>query len=179
MPLAAFQEAGRFLAAAGLVRGSSGNLSVWNGNDILITRSGSSLAELSAGDIVTTGIDSNYPGTVQPSSEIEVHRNIYRRTTWRAVAHAHPPWAITLSFLDEPLPEGIATVGKGADIQPGAFGEEIASALKRNRLVMVRAHGVFAVSDSLISACHLIRDFEKCCREAAAILGLSLRTVSE
>jgi ribulose-5-phosphate 4-epimerase/fuculose-1-phosphate aldolase len=50
--LQAFQETGRKLFEKGLINGTSGNLSVRSGANILITSHGSTLSNLSSGDLV-------------------------------------------------------------------------------------------------------------------------------
>ena len=179
MCLDEFRRAGRILADAGLVQSSSGNMSIRSGEDIFVTRSGSNLANLSTDDIVKTGINEDYRGCFQPSSEIEVHRTVYRQTRWLAVVHTHLPWAITLSLTNAPMPESVNVVGSGGRIVPGIWGDEIALALKSSGLVMVKDHGSFAGAGTLAEACKLTLDFEQRCREQASLWGLPLQSVSE
>ncbi len=172
MPLAEFQQAGRALAAAGLAAGSSGNLSLRRGGGLIITRSGSSLADLKPPDLVLTGIDEDYIISSPPSSELAVHRAIYRAGEADAVVHAHLPWALSLADTAIDLPEGTKVIGGGGAIVPGSHAREIAAGLAQGGLVMVRGHGSFAAAHNMAEACKLTLDFENACRRMCAGLGI-------
>lgn len=89
--LADFRSAGRTLFSLGLVKDSEGNLSVFDGETLVITTSGSTLADLSNADVVTGSIAGPFPGA---SSDLEVHRRTYRERGPGAIAHAHPAGTI-------------------------------------------------------------------------------------
>jgi len=86
-----FQRAGRTLASLGLIRAAEGNLSTFDGRVLAITRTGSWLAHLKPGDIVRGDSDGTLPGA---SSDLEVHRRLYREIGPGAVVHAHPPGTV-------------------------------------------------------------------------------------
>jgi hypothetical protein len=85
--LRSFREAGRALFSLGLVRGSEGNLSTWDGRRLAITRTGSELARLGAEDVLDGSLDSPPEGA---SSDLEIHVRTYRERGPGAIAHAHP-----------------------------------------------------------------------------------------
>jgi len=172
MSLAEFQMAGRALSAAGLADGSSGNLSLRQGGGLIITRSGSSLANLEPSDLVLTGLIDDYITASPPSSELEVHRAILRAGSVNAVVHVHLPWALSLAEAAPALPGGTLVIGGGGAIIPGAFAREIAAGLVAGGLVMVRGHGSFAAAATMAEACRLSLDFENTCRRACAGLGI-------
>jgi hypothetical protein len=89
--LADFRSAGRALLSMGLVKGSEGNLSTYDGEILTITRTGSALGALEASDLLTGGLDGALPDA---SSDLEVHRRMYRDRGSGAVAHAHPPGTV-------------------------------------------------------------------------------------
>jgi ribulose-5-phosphate 4-epimerase/fuculose-1-phosphate aldolase len=89
--LAGFRSAGRTLFSLGLVKEAEGNLSTFDGNSMAITRTGATLADLSETDVLTGNLDGELPGA---SSDLEVHRNMYRGRGRGAVAHAHPPGTV-------------------------------------------------------------------------------------
>jgi L-fuculose-phosphate aldolase len=91
-PLAAFREAGRLLFSFGLVRGTEGNLSTFDGSRLLITRTGCSLADLGSSDLVEGGLDG--PAPEGSSSDVEVHRGLYVESGPGAIVHAHPPGTV-------------------------------------------------------------------------------------
>jgi len=98
-PLAEFRDAGRVLFSMGLVRGSEGNLSTFDGRTLRITRTGCELASLGAGDLVEGPLDEPLPSE---SSDAEVHRATYRERGPGALCHAHPPGTV---------PEGVPESG--------------------------------------------------------------------
>ena len=89
--LEAFLVAGRALFSLGLIRGSEGNLSTFDGSTLVITRTGAQLHRLGAGDLVTGPLDSELPGA---SSDLDVHRRMYDRHGPGAVVHSHPPGTV-------------------------------------------------------------------------------------
>ena len=86
--LESFRAAGRALFSLGLVKGAEGNLSTFDGRTLLITRTGAHLGRLLAGDIVAGALSGELPGA---SSDLEVHRDLYRAEGLGGVVHAHPP----------------------------------------------------------------------------------------
>jgi hypothetical protein len=89
--LSAFRRAGRTLFSLGLVKGSEGNLSVWDGERLWITRTGCSLAELGPQDVLEGTFEAPPEGA---SSDLEVHRAMYRERGPGAVVHAHPAGSV-------------------------------------------------------------------------------------
>lgn len=86
-----FRSAGRMLYSLGLVREAEGNLSEFDGTMLVITRTGVSLQDLEEGDLVRGALESRLMGA---STDLEVHRRIYREHGPGAVAHAHPQGTI-------------------------------------------------------------------------------------
>jgi ribulose-5-phosphate 4-epimerase/fuculose-1-phosphate aldolase len=95
--LAAFVEAGRRLAASGLVRGGEGNLSTCDGRRLVITRTGCRLADLGPDDVLMGTLDA--PPT-DASSDLAIHVDEYRRRGAGALAHAHPPGTVPTGWVE-------------------------------------------------------------------------------
>lgn len=166
--IADFRHAGQSLAASGMVVSSGGNLSIRQGENLIVTRHDSVLSSLTTGDLVRTGLTRDDAAALHASSELPVHRAIYLATDARAVAHAHPKHTISLSLAsDKSEIAGIPVVGTGVALVPGAFQDEIASALTRHSLVMVRGHGSFAIGKTLDEAVRITIEFEEKCRGLA------------
>jgi ribulose-5-phosphate 4-epimerase/fuculose-1-phosphate aldolase len=89
--LAAFAAAGRTLFSLGLVRGSEGNLSTFDGSTLTITRTGSELHRLAWSDLIAGPMDSELDGA---SSDLGVHRRLYTQHGPGAVVHCHPPGTV-------------------------------------------------------------------------------------
>ncbi len=86
-----FRAAGRALFVHGLVKGSEGNLSTFDGARLRITRTGARLFELDEGDVLVGTPDRPPAGA---SSDLDHHLAVYRELRARAVAHAHPPGGV-------------------------------------------------------------------------------------
>lgn len=172
--LSQFQAVGQALFAQGLVSSQGGNLSVKLGKRLLITHRGSALGCIQEGDLVETGINKNSRATPLASTELEVHRCIYQNTPALAVVHAHPPYAVALSFTEkEIIPcdvEGRALLSKvpvlSASVSEklGGLANDIAKLLKEHRVVLVRGHGSFAASQLLEEAYYYTTVLEQSCR---------------
>jgi ribulose-5-phosphate 4-epimerase/fuculose-1-phosphate aldolase len=86
-----FRSAGRTLFTLGLVRGTEGNLSTFDGRTMWITRARAALNELSDDVVVGGGLDDELP---EASTDLEVHRATYRSRGPGALVHAHPPGTV-------------------------------------------------------------------------------------
>jgi L-fuculose-phosphate aldolase len=159
-----FKHVGSALYQRGLENSHSGNLSVKVGDRLLITRRGSQLGFLEESDIVETGLEKDDSGIALASSEVGVHRAIYKETNALAVVHSHQIAATALSFIqDEIIPidvEGgyilrkipIVSVKEGSGSKE--MEEKIPQALKDYQIVMLKGHGAFAIGDHLEEAWH-------------------------
>jgi L-fuculose-phosphate aldolase len=101
----------RRMAAAGLNKGTAGNLSVRfakNGESgFLITPTGMDYETLTPSDIVFMRFDGSHEGVNKrkPSSEWRFHRDLYvARPEAGAVLHAHSPFATSLACLRRDIP---------------------------------------------------------------------------
>ena len=159
MILSQFQTVGRDLFARGLVSSHSGNLSIRLGDRLIITRRGCMLGCLQEHDLIETGVNKNDRSTPLASTELAVHRAIYRVTPASAIVHAHPPYTVALSLTEtEVVPncaESLAKVGQvpvigwHMDVKPGRLADIIAQALTQRRIVAVHGHGSFAIGQLL------------------------------
>jgi L-fuculose-phosphate aldolase len=169
-----FQSVGQALFTLGLVSPQGGNLSVKLGEHLVITHRGSPLGSIQEGDLIETGVSKNNRATPLASKELEVHRCIYKNTSALAVVHAHPPYAVALSFLEKeivpPDLEGHAFLSKvpilSADeaVTVEELADEIAGLMVEHRVVLVRGHGTFAASQLLEEAYYYTVVLEHSCR---------------
>jgi L-fuculose-phosphate aldolase len=113
--VAPFHEAGRTLFSLGLVREREGNLSIWDGERLAITRTGSRLFELDDADVLEGTLDRPPEGA---SSDLALHVSMYRGTGPGAVVHAHPPGTVPEGWV-EGQPHGryvhAATLGEAVE----------------------------------------------------------------
>ncbi len=97
--------AARAMQPAGLNKGTSGNVSVRDGDGFLITPTGMPYAALTADDIPLMALDGSHAGRRKPSSEWRFHRDLYAaRPEVGAVLHAHSPFAVSLACLRRDIP---------------------------------------------------------------------------
>jgi methylthioribose-1-phosphate isomerase len=124
--LSAFRSAGRSLVSFGLVKGAEGNLSSFDGHAVRITRTGAPLGTLGPADVLDGGLEGLLPGA---SSDLEVHRAIYRDRGPGAVAHAHPAGSV---------PEAGNGPGRhGVYVFATRLDQAVAEAVRRARAVAV------------------------------------------
>lgn len=164
------RDIGRDLFLRGLISSHAGNISLRIGQKICITRRGSMLGRITESDLVDVDLAAPDSHVLRASSEIVVHRAIYRNTSALAVVHAHPPYATLLSMVSEELipidSEGsylfkkvpVVSVEKTVGSQESA--ELVSEALKDYRIVMLRGHGSFARGDVLEDAYMLTSSLE-------------------
>ncbi|HOX35825.1 MAG TPA: aldolase [Methanoregulaceae archaeon] len=167
-----FARIGRRLVAEHLVGANFGNLSVCEGGSgFLIKRTGAYLDE--PGEPVFVPFSGDVPK--EASSEYRVHRDIYLMTPFRAIVHAHPPYAVAASLrLEEVIPldsEGkmfcpripVVTGEPGTD----ELARNVADGLAGAPVVIARGHGTFAGGKDLDQAYAFTSLAEHACRVIA------------
>ena len=117
----AIVECGRVCYERHLMTSNDGNISVrMDDGHILITPSGISKGRLQTEDLLVVDLDGNIISAMtdrRPSSETPMHLEVYKqREDVRAVIHAHPIFATTLTvsgleFPVDVLPEVLLTLG--------------------------------------------------------------------
>lgn len=101
----AVAQAGRRLAAEGLVAATSGNVSVRTGGQVAISPTGATLAALTAEQVAVVALDGTHlDGELAATSEVDLHLGVYERYEAGAVIHTHAPLATALSCVLDELP---------------------------------------------------------------------------
>jgi L-fuculose-phosphate aldolase len=150
--------AARGLADAGLVSGTSGNLSARTGGWIAVSATGAALRRLGAEQVTVVDLDGRVlRGGLAPTSELALHLEIYRRYEPGAVVHAHPPVATALSCVLDELPcvhpdmldlGGTVRVAAYETFGSQEFAEITASALADRSAVLMSNHGTVAIGST-------------------------------
>jgi L-fuculose-phosphate aldolase len=97
--------AARRLAAAGLVAGTSGNISARLDDRVAITPTGGVLAEMQPEHVTVVDLEGDVlDGALAPTSEIDLHLGVYERFGAGSVVHTHAPMATALSCVLDELP---------------------------------------------------------------------------
>ena len=157
----AFRETGRDIFTAGLTTSHGGNMSVFDGESIVITRRGSMLGRLGDDDLIETGME---PGTGDErcSREIVVHRAIYCATEAHAIVHAHSLHTVARSFAADAIvpvdSEGLFVLGEvpvvvaEKTIASPEAAVVVSEALRGAPIAVLRTHGPFAIGATLDEA---------------------------
>jgi L-fuculose-phosphate aldolase len=185
-----FSDFGRDLVHSGAVTSHGGNLSESDGKTIWITRTGAMLGHLVPNDILAVGWEPSELDA-HASMELLVHRAIYQAIDReamisgisfgrKAIVHAHSHYTTFRSMVEDTIrpadSEGIHVLGAEVVVlkpTKAIASEEVAGMMtelikKGVRLAVVRAHGPFAVADSLEDAYRLI----SCLEYSAELLTL-------
>lgn len=166
-------EVGKLLYTEGLIDARSGNLSVRLEDNLIITRRGSHLGRLDQWDFIRLPIYGEHILQERASSELLVHREIYKQTTHKAVVHAHPLATVLLSFerdFIEPIDsEGKDLIGR-VEVLPAYpsgspdLAKAVSHSLMSSKLVVVRTHGVFSADLDPFYAYAHISVLERSCK---------------
>jgi L-fuculose-phosphate aldolase len=165
------------LLQEGLVARTWGNISIRvNDTHMLITPSGRSYEELTTDDIVLVDYyTSKYEGPVKPSSEKELHGEIYRtRPDVHAVIHTHQMNASTVAAAQREVPPLLHEMTEiiGPSIRVAAYAlpstkkitKKTVQALKDRKAALMANHGAVSVGKDLDEAFLVCQTLEKACR---------------
>ena len=159
-------EAGR--AVAGLVVGAAGNLSVRDGDTMLITPRGTHLERVTRYVRVRLSDGAVVDGA-GPSSETPLHRAVYAASDAKAIVHTHSRFATVMSTLvDELPPVHYATTAFGGCVRVApyaTFGSDelaanVATALVGRRATLLANHGAVTIGNDLDQAVDLALQLE-------------------
>ena len=160
--------------AAGINQGTSGNVSVRNGEGFLITPSGISYDAMKPAQVVQMDLDGGYRGRWLPSSEWRMHLDIYRaRPEAAAVVHCHSAHATALSALRKDIPAFhymIAAAGGStlrcsdyATFGTQALSDTMLEALQDRSACLLANHGMICFGPDLAKALALAVEIEALC----------------
>lgn len=180
-------EVSREIYDKGLVSGKSGNISVRLGNAVAITQTLTSLSSLREEDIVLVDMEGNVLTKGTPSSEVNMHLNIYKnRPDVNAIVHTHSPYATGFSFSNKPIKrlEGFGEIKTpylnsieyekpGSNELAVSAGENIGD----EDVLILKKHGVVCVSDNLKEAMSLAVFVEESAK--TQFITLMLNSVEE
>ena len=165
------------LLEQGLVARTWGNISIRVDEEfMLITPSGRPYEELTVEDIVLVNyFTSKYEGNVKPSSEKELHCEIYRtRKEIHAVIHTHQMNASTVAAARREVPPVLddmaQIIGPTVRVAPYALPstkkitKKTVKALKGRKAALMANHGAVCVGRDLEEAFVVCQVLEKACK---------------
>ncbi len=143
----------------GLVKGTSGNVSVRVGDEVAITPGSVPYEDITPDGVAIVDLDGNHISGGNPSSETPLHTLVYRETDAAAVVHTHSIYATTLACTVDELPAVhymIHAFG-GDTIEVSDYerfgSDELAAAVHKalgdRRGVLLRNHGAVVHGPSL------------------------------
>ncbi len=173
-----FRDIGRDLYVANMISSHGGNISIRLGDQLVIKRRGAMLGQLKPHDLILTHIDKNDSGVTMASTELIVHRAIYKATPALAVLHCHPRTAIAFSLSREeivPIDNEASYLLKKVPVIWEEFASgtpemarKVSEALSNYKIIMLRGHGSFATGQTLDEAFHWSSTLEESCQIALA-----------
>ncbi|QKG85037.1 class II aldolase/adducin family protein [Kroppenstedtia pulmonis] len=152
------------LSETGLVKGTSGNISIRDEDSLWITPSALPYDQLKEEDLVQVSLDEKQvrSGHRKPSSELPMHAAIYRKKEGiQAIVHTHSTYATMFAAAGKEIPPIhylIADIGDTVPVVPYAtYGsDELAvhavAGLEKANGVLLGNHGVIAVGNHLSEA---------------------------
>ncbi len=177
-----FRRIGLYLDSHGLTSSHGGNISVRQGEKMLVKRRGAMLGDLHPWDVVEMPIEEIDSKIMIASTEALVHRAIYRETDHLAVIHCHPVHTIALSLIEDEITaidaEGafnlkrIPILDLKLPIGPHESAIHVPKMLNNYKVVVVRSHGIFAGAETLEEALNRVT----VCEEASTIRYLTMLT---
>lgn len=160
-----------------LVVGTSGNVSVRDGDRVVVTPTGVDYATMTVGDLVTLDGDGTVvDGHRRPTSEVALHLAAHR-LGGPAVVHTHSPAATAVSLLRDDVPRvhyqlamfgGAVPVAEYAPYGTDELAASVTAALAgvapgRCRAVLMRHHGTIVLGPDLATAYDGARQLEWLC----------------
>jgi len=170
-------EACRWMNASGINQGTSGNISMRCGDDMLLTPSGIPYDQMRPDMLcrfpITNDLDTAPRGN--PSSEWRFHQSIlYDNPAVMAVVHAHPAHATALAVQGHAIPACHYMIGAfgGADVPlvdyalfgSTALARMATQALRDRSACLLANHGAITTGDSLARALWRMEELENLAR---------------
>jgi L-fuculose-phosphate aldolase len=176
-------DAARRLAAAGLLVGTAGNVSAREGDRIAVTATGVVLAGCTPEQVsVVTPGGEVVEGSLLPTSELDLHLDVYAATGTGAVVHTHAPFSTALACVLDELPVlhyqqlllgGTIRVAPYATFGTPELATAVRDALEGRQAALMANHGSVAIGSTLDKAVEnaLLLEWLAALHHRAAALG--------
>jgi L-fuculose-phosphate aldolase len=155
----------------GINQGTSGNISLREGEGMLVTPTSMPYAKMKPTDIVRMNMNGAVVGEGRPSTEWRFHLDIYRaRPDVNAIVHAHPTYCTTLAIMEREIPaiHYMVAVAGGDTVRCAPYAtfgtqelsDHAVAALVDRKACLLAHHGLIAVGDNLEQAMWLAVEME-------------------
>lgn len=168
-------ETGRWIMEKNLTWGTSGNISVREGDHIYVTASGTVIGDLHEEDITVVDLEGKVLEGKKPSKEIGMHLEVYRkRPEVAAVLHASPFWTtfaacttieiktdlfIESMYYDEKLLR-VPYFHAGSS----ALAEAVSKVAEKTHVILMEHHGMLCYDQNLKECRSALEVTENVCR---------------
>ncbi|MEV0144541.1 MULTISPECIES: class II aldolase/adducin family protein [unclassified Nonomuraea] len=173
---------GRRAVELGLVIGTSGNLSVRQGDLVAVTPSGVALDRLTPEMCPVVDVEGHLvEGDLQPSSETPMHLAVYASTQAQAVVHTHSVFGTVVATTMTELPPihyntlllgGTVRVAPYATYGTPELAEHVREALDGRQAALMANHGGVTIGATLEQAFEATRLLEWLCEVYVRALGV-------
>lgn len=185
-------ETGRWIMEKNLTWGTSGNISVREGDHIYVTASGTVIGDLHEEDITVVDLEGKVLEGKKPSKEIGMHLEVYRkRPEVAAVLHASPFWTtfaacttieiktdlfIESMYYDEKLLR-VPYIHAGSS----ALAEAVSKVAEKTHVILMEHHGMLCYDQNLKECRSALEVTENVCRMniMAQSAGIPLQELSK
>lgn len=154
------------LAAAGLVPGASGNVSVREGDVIAVTRAGTALGRAEAADVSVVDLEGRLLAGAAPTSELLVHLGVYAELGAGAIVHSHASAAIaaaeTGAAIDLPG-ESVPVAPQRPEGSPELAAAVLEAFGRGTDAVVMTGHGTVVHGPDLAAAVSRTEALERAC----------------
>jgi len=154
--------AARRLATEGLLVGTAGNVSVRDGDRIAVTATGVVLRDCTEEQVSVVSTSGDVlEGSLLPTSELDLHLNVYAATDAAAVVHTHAPYSTAVACVLDELPVihyqhlllgGAIRVAPYATFGTPELAANVRDALAGRQAALMANHGSVAIGGSLEKA---------------------------
>lgn len=154
--------AARRLAAEGLLVGTAGNVSVREGDRIAVTATGVVLGDCTTEQVsVVNPSGEVIEGELLPTSELDLHLDVYAATGTGSVVHTHAPYSTAIACVLDELPVlhyqqlllgGTIRVASYATFGTAELAAHVRAALTDRQAALMANHGSVAIGSSLDKA---------------------------
>ena len=157
------------MAAAGLVVGTSGNVSVRAGDLVAVSPSGVDYAELTVGLVGVHRLDGTpVEAPLRPTSEMPLHLGVYAATALSTLANELPAIHYQVAMFGGPVPvAAYATYGSQE------LARNVVAALRDRTACLMANHGAVTTGQDLRSALVGSRQLEWLCEVYLRALAVS------
>jgi L-fuculose-phosphate aldolase len=155
-------EAARRLAAEGLLIGTAGNVSAREDDNIAITATGVVLGECTPEQVcVVNHAGEVVEGRLRPTSELDLHLDVYAATDAVGVVHTHAPFSTAIACVLDELPVlhyqqlllgGAIRVAPYATFGTPELAANVRDALDGQQAALLANHGAVTIGSSLEQA---------------------------